>query len=94
MLLMFGFIYFSVTVLIWSRSFALYKAKIHEFDTNRPNEIKEHWSYQDQYWGMLFSNRSSFPLYREELEPYIARVRSTLAWVLSGILVAITSAFI
>jgi hypothetical protein len=83
-----AFIYFSVTLLIWTRSFQNYKAKVHDLDSERQHEIKEYLSYQDQYWGMLFANRKSFPLYRVELEPYINKVRSTLLLVLSGFIVA------
>lgn len=81
-------IYCAITILVWARSFENYKAKIHELDSYRQNEMKEYLSYQDQYWGMLLSKRKSFPLYRAELEPYIKKVRSTSSLAGSGLIVA------
>lgn len=89
-----GFTYFSVTITLWARSFENYRAKIHELDTVRSNEIKEHWSYKDQYWGMLLKDRRTFPLYRAELEPFIANVHSRITLVVSGIVAAIVCLFI
>lgn len=88
MLSILAVIYFAFTILVWTRSFENYKAKVHELESKRQNEVEEYLSYQDQYWGMLFSGRKSFPLYRAELEPYIKNVRSKLSLAVSGIVIA------
>lgn len=94
MLSILAFIYCAITILIWTRCFENYKAKVHQLDTKRQNEIKEHLSYQDQYWGMLLSGRKSFPLYREELEPYIKKVRSKSSLVMSGFVITFLTVII